>query len=42
MKNRLLIDKLNAQLYKQASQYKEKTINALFQKNMTAYTQATN
>ena len=29
MKNRLLVDKLNAQIYNQASQYKEKTLNAL-------------
>ena len=29
MKNRLLVDKLNAQIYKQATSYKEKTLNAL-------------
>ena len=34
MKNRLLVDKLNAQLYNQASKYKEKTINALFPKTV--------
>jgi len=29
MKNRLLVDKLNAQIYQQASVYKEKTMEAL-------------
>ena len=29
MKNRLLVDKLNAQIYQQASVYKEKTIGVL-------------
>jgi hypothetical protein len=29
MKNRLLVDKLNSQIYQQASVYKEKTMHAL-------------
>jgi len=29
MKNRLLVDKLNNQIYMQATAYKEKTMNAL-------------